>query len=40
VKGGKAIHAQGTYLFLFKRVGRGRWKIVEQTWTSFEPAKL
>ena len=40
VKGGKAIHAAGTYLFLFKRSGRARWKIVEQTWTSFEPFKM
>jgi ketosteroid isomerase-like protein len=41
VKGGKAIHAAGTYLFVFKREKKGkRWKIVEQTWTSFEPVKL
>ena len=40
VKGGKAIHAAGTYLFLFKRGKGRRWKIVEQTWTSFEPVKL
>ena len=40
VKGGKAIHAAGTYLFLFKREKGRRWKIVEQTWTSFEPVKL
>ena len=40
VKGGKAIHAAGTYLFLFKRDRRKHWRIVEQTWTSFEPVKL
>lgn len=40
VKGGKAIHAAGTYLFLFKREKTRHWKIVEQTWTSFEPVKL
>src|ERR1700729_4367251 len=40
VKGGKAIHAAGTYLFLFKRGKARHWKIVEQTWTSFEPVKL
>lgn len=40
VKGGKAIHAAGTYLFLFKRDKHKRWRIVEQTWTSFEPVKL
>jgi ketosteroid isomerase-like protein len=40
VKGGKAIRAAGTYLFLFKREKNKRWKIVEQTWTSFEPVKL
>jgi ketosteroid isomerase-like protein len=40
VKGGKAIHASGNYLFLFKRAKGGRWKILEQTWTEFEPVKL
>jgi uncharacterized protein (TIGR02246 family) len=40
VKGGKAIHAQGAYLFVFKREKAKRWKIVEQTWTSFQPVKL
>jgi len=39
-KGGKAIRAQGTYLFLFKRGARRRWKIIEQTWTEFEPIHL
>lgn len=40
VKGGKAIRASGNYLFLFKRAKGGRWKILEQTWTEFEPVKL
>jgi ketosteroid isomerase-like protein len=40
VKGGKAIHAAGTYLFVFKRDKHKHWQIVEQTWTSFEPVKL
>ena len=40
VKGGKAIHAAGTYLFLFKRDRHKHWQIVEQTWTSFDPVKL
>ena len=40
VKGGKAIHASGSYLFLFKRAKGGGWKILEQTWTEFEPVKL
>jgi len=40
VKGGKAIQAKGHYLFLFRREKHGRWKILEQSWTSFEPLKL
>jgi ketosteroid isomerase-like protein len=40
VKGGKAIRAAGTYLFVFKRDKHKHWQIVEQTWTSFEPVKL
>ncbi len=40
VKGGKAIRASGNYLFVFKRAKGGRWKILEQTWTEFEPVKL
>jgi ketosteroid isomerase-like protein len=40
VKGGRAIRAKGNYLFVFRR-GRGtRWKILEQIWTEFDPAKL
>ena len=39
-KGGKQIHAKGNYLFLFQKQHRGGWKILEQTWTEFDPAKL
>jgi len=37
-KGGKAIHARGTYLFLFQKQKRG-WKILEQSWTEAGPGK-
>ena len=41
VKGGKAIPSRGAYLFLFQREKGGAWKILEQTWTSFDaPPKL
>lgn len=40
VKGGKAIRAKGNYLFLFQRQPNGRWKILEQTWTEYDPSKL
>jgi len=40
VKGGKSIHAKGGYLFIFKRGRDGRWRIVEQSWTSLAPVKL
>jgi len=40
VKGGKSIHAKGSYLFVFKRGRDGRWRIVEQSWTSLAPVKL
>jgi uncharacterized protein (TIGR02246 family) len=39
-KGGAAIQAKGNYLFLFQRQKNGKWKILEQTWTQFGPAKL
>jgi ketosteroid isomerase-like protein len=40
-KGGKAIRARGNYLFVFQRKSkRGDWKILEQVWTEFDPAKL
>ena len=40
-KGGKAIRAKGNYLFVFaRRNRRSGWKIVEQTWTEFDPKKL
>ena len=41
VKGGKPIPSRGAYLFLFQREKGGAWKILEQTWTSFDaPPKL
>lgn len=39
VKGGAEIRASGGYLFVFRREN-GRWKILEQSWTEFEPVKL
>lgn len=40
VKGGKSMHFQGDYLFVFQRQKTGEWKILEQTFTSYDPAKL
>ena len=40
VKGGKAIHVTGNYIFLFQRQKNGAWKILEQSWTESEPVKL
>ena len=40
VKGGAAIKARGSYLFLFQKQKRGGWKILEQTWTEREPVKF
>ncbi len=40
VKGGAAIPAKGSYLFVFLRQKNGDWKILEQTWTELEPVKL
>jgi uncharacterized protein (TIGR02246 family) len=41
VKGGKAVHARGAYLFVFQRqTKRGGWKIVQQSWSQLEPTKL
>jgi ketosteroid isomerase-like protein len=40
-KGGKALRVKGNYLFVFQRKSRrGGWKILEQTWTEFDPKKL
>lgn len=39
-KGGKQIHTKGGYLFLFQKQKRGGWKILEQSWTEYDPAKL
>jgi uncharacterized protein (TIGR02246 family) len=38
-KGGKPLHLKGSYLFIFQHQKRG-WKILEQTWTEFDPSKL
>jgi len=40
VKPGAVIHATGNYLFLFQRQKDGAWKILEQTWTFYDPGKL
>lgn len=40
VKGGAAIPAKGSYLFVFQRQKNGAWKILEQAWTELEPVKL
>ena len=40
VKGGKALQFRGNYLFVFRHVKNGEWKILEQTWTEFGPSKL
>lgn len=40
VKGGKSMHFQGDYLLVFQRQKNGEWKILEQTFTSYDPAKL
>jgi ketosteroid isomerase-like protein len=38
--GGRAVHIRGSYVFVFERRKRGGWKILEQSWTGFDPAKL
>lgn len=40
VKGGRSVHAKGSYLFLFKRGRDGRWRILEQSWNETVPVKL
>jgi len=40
MKTGKPIRASGSYLFLFQRRKGGSWKILEQTWTQYDPSKL
>ena len=40
-KGGRAIRAKGSYLFVFQRKSkRSGWKILEQVWTQADPSKL
>jgi len=39
VRGGKAMHLKGNYLFVLVRE-HGDWKIREQTFTEFDAAKL
>jgi uncharacterized protein (TIGR02246 family) len=38
-RGGPPKHVRGNYLFVFRRLGTGEWKFLEQTWTEFTPAK-
>jgi ketosteroid isomerase-like protein len=40
VRSGATLHYKGNYLFLFQRQKTGAWKILEQTWTAYDPAKL
>jgi ketosteroid isomerase-like protein len=40
VKGGTIMHFQGDYLFVFQRQKNGEWKILEQTFTIYDSAKL
>lgn len=40
VKTGKIMHLNGDYLFLFQRQKNGEWKILEQTFTAYDPTKL
>ena len=40
VKGGKPIAAKGGYLFMFQKQTNGDWKILEQTFSSFDPIRL
>ena len=40
VKGGGAIRARGSYLFLFQREKDGGWKILEQAWTQTGVARM
>jgi uncharacterized protein (TIGR02246 family) len=40
VKGGAAIKAHGSYLFLFQKQKHGGWKILEQTWTERDSVKF
>ena len=38
--GGKGMSVKGNYLFVFQRAHDGAWKILEQTFTQHDPAKL
>ncbi len=40
IKGGQTVHSRGTYLFLFTREPNGSWKLLEQTWTEYDPGRL
>lgn len=40
IKGGKTLHAHGTYLFVLSRQADGGWKLLEQTWTEYDPGRL
>jgi uncharacterized protein (TIGR02246 family) len=40
VRGGGVSAVRGNYLFVFQRQKNGEWKILEQTFTQFDPSKL
>ena len=40
VRGGGVSAVRGNYLFVFQRQKNGEWKILEQTFTQFDPGKL
>ena len=39
-KGKAAAYVRGNYLFVFQRQKNGEWKILEQTFTQYDPSKL
>jgi uncharacterized protein (TIGR02246 family) len=40
VRGGGVSAVRGNYLFVFQRQKNGEWKILEQTFTQYDPSKL
>jgi uncharacterized protein (TIGR02246 family) len=36
----KPMRFKGEYLFLFRRDAKGNWRILEQMWTQYGPAKI
>jgi len=39
-RGGRAAELRGNYLFIFQRQTDGTWKILEQSFSEFDPSKL